>query len=142
MYPSGKDQDSERSTLGRQRFAGGDDTSEVAIEVEHLDTPEPAALVKLSGFLQRRGAQKLLETFKSLSAEGVPKIIFDMAEVQYANSSAISAFVNMASSAKAAGGVIVLLAMRSNIKKVFSTLGLTGLFNLATTREEALKIVS
>ena len=115
---------------------------ETTLEIKRLDKPESAVIVTLTGFLQRREANKVTKAINTLQDEGVDKIIFDLAEVVYANSSAIGAFVNCASSLKAGGGQTVLMAMRPNIRKVFDTLGLTGLFCVVATKDEAIEAVS
>jgi len=125
----------------RESEATGSDNiinESATIKVERLEEPKATALITLGGFLQRREANELLRTVNLLMDEGIKKVVFDMSEVNYANSSAIGAFVNCASSLKALGGQAVLLAMKSNIKKVFDTLGLAGLFWLTAVREEAL----
>ena len=116
--------------------------AEVQLKIERLNKPKNTALIILGGFLQRRESNDILRTVTSLQEEGYVKVIFDLADVKYANSSAIGVFVNCASSLKAAGGHAVLLAMRPNIRKVFDTLGLAGLFIIASTKEEAVKAVS
>ena len=108
------------------------------IKVEHLEEPKNSAFIKLNGYLQRQEANDILMVVNSLQNEGVLNIVFDMTEVTYANSSAIGAFVNSASSLKAVGGRVILLGMQEDIKRVFDTLGLLAIFKLASTREEAL----
>ena len=112
------------------------------MKVERLKKPKNAALLILGGFLQRRESNEIQRTVTSIQEEGYVKVIFDLADVKYANSSAIGVFVNCASSLKAAGGHAVLLAMRPNIRKIFDTLGLAGLFVIASTKDEALKALS
>jgi len=112
---------------------------ETTLKVERLEDPSSTAIITLSGYLQRPESKSILQTVDGLVAEGVTKVIFDMTEVRYANSSAIGAFVNTASTLKAQGGLAVLLKMQPNIEKVFETLGLLGLFTTTKTKKTALK---
>lgn len=116
-----------------------DDLVETTLKIERLDDPASTAIIMLSGYLQRPESKSILQAVDGLAAEGVTKVIFDMTEVRYANSSAIGAFVNTASTLKAQGGLVVLLKMQPNIEKVFETLGLLGLFTTAKTKKTALK---
>lgn len=115
--------------------------ADLLLKVERLGKPKSSAIITLGGFLQRREANEVMRTVNSLQEEDFVKVIFDLADVKYANSSAIGVFVNCASTLKASGGQAVLLAMRPNIKKVFDTLGLAGLFEIASTKTEALQKV-
>ena len=142
MVPIGGKRNGEHFPSWRRKGQKQEAEDHVTIEVSRLDSPESAALVRLAGFLQRRAAASLLDAFKDLSENDVSKIVVDMADVQYTNSSAIGAFVNMASAVKASGGKMVLFAMPANIRKIFNTLGLTGLFETAPTREEAIEMIS
>lgn len=112
---------------------------ETTLSVDRLDDPSSTAIITLSGYLQRPESKSILQTVDGLAAEGVTKVIFEMSSVRYANSSAIGAFVNAASTLKAKGGLVVLLKLPSNIEKVFETLGLLGLFTTANTKKAALK---
>jgi stage II sporulation protein AA (anti-sigma F factor antagonist) len=116
-----------------------EDLVETTLKVDRLENPPSTAIITLTGYLQRPESKSILQAVDGLAAEGVTKVIFDMTEVKYANSSAIGAFVNMASTLKARGGLVVLLKMQPNIEKVFDTLGLLGLFTTAKTKKTALK---
>jgi anti-anti-sigma factor len=115
------------------------DLVETTLRVDRLDDPSSTALLTLSGYLQRPESKSIMQAIDGLVAEGVTRVIFDMTEVKYANSSAIGAFVNAVSTLKARGGLVVLLKMHANIEKVFETLGLLGLFTTAKTKKAALK---
>lgn len=112
---------------------------ETELKIQRLEKPESAAVIVLAGYLQRREANEIMKITTSLQEEKFTKIIFDLAGVKYANSSAIGAFVNCASTLKTDGGRAILLGMRQNLKKVFDTLGLTGLFTVAATTDEAMQ---
>ncbi len=124
-------------TTGRE----AEQEAELLLKVARLEKPKTTAIITLGGFLQRREANEIMRVVSSLQEEGFVKVIFDLADVKYANSSAIGVFVNCASSLKAGGGQAILLAMRPNIRKVFDTLGLAGLFFIASTRAEALQVM-
>jgi len=120
--------------------SGGEKAS--VIEVERLESPDNAAVLKLGGYLQQKESKELVKHIDALSVEGVSSVILDMSNVKYINSSAMGAFTNCATLLKAKGGKLVLLSMVSNIRLVFATLGLLGLFEIAKTREDAIKLVS
>ena len=116
-----------------------EDLIETTLKIDRLENPPSTAIITLTGYLQRPESKSILQAVDGLAAEGVTKVIYDMTEVRYANSSAIGAFVNTASTLKAHGGLVVLLKMQPNIEKVFDTLGLLGLFTTAKTKKSALK---
>ena len=112
---------------------------ETELIIRRMEKPESSAVLVLTGYLQRREANEILKITSSLQDEKFTRIIFDLAEVKYANSSAIGAFVNCASTLKTQGGRAILLGMRQNLRRVFDTLGLTGLFSVAATADEAMQ---
>jgi anti-anti-sigma factor len=112
------------------------------IRVERLEMPASTVIMTMGGFLQRSEANQIMKTVESLLKENITHILFDMSHVQYANSSAIGAFVNGASRLKADGGEAVLVAMRPNIRRIFETLGLIGLFIVAGSKEKAIEAIS
>ena len=115
---------------------------EAWVRIDRLDEAPSTTLIVLGGFLQQKEAKKLLTKVNSLRNEDVKHVIFDMSEVKYANSSAIAAFASCANLLKGHGGQTVLLGLRPNIRLVFATLGLLGLFIIAATKEEAVKALS
>ncbi len=119
-----------------------DEFIETALKVDRLDDPSSTAIITLSGYLQRSESKSIQQAVEGLVAEDVTKVIFDMTEVKYANSSAIGSFVNAASTLKSRDGIVVLLKMPPNIEKIFETLGLLGLFATARTKKTALKAKS
>lgn len=112
------------------------------VEIEFLEDPPSTVVMVLGGYLQQKEAKKLSSKVESLLAEGIRNVVFDMSDVQYANSSAMGAFTNSAASIKGHGGIVVLQSLRPNVRMVFVTLGLLGMFTVASTREEALKAIS
>lgn len=116
-----------------------DEPAETALKIDRLDDPSSTAILTLSGYLQRSESKSIQQAVDGLVAEDVTKVIFDMTEVKYANSSAIGSFVNAASMLKARDGIVVLLKMPPNIEKIFETLGLLGLFATAKTKKAAFK---
>ena len=127
---------------GQQPAGGGEEKHEAHLEVEELDSPPSSAIITLEGYFLHKEAKKLTEAIESLVLKGKKKIIFDLSNTKYMNSSAIAALANCAATTKGFGGDTVLVPVGSTVMNVLGTLGLLGMFTTASSREEAIDAIS
>lgn len=80
----------------------------------------------------KQKAQDLIE-------QGNRKLIIDMGSVSYVNSSGIGALVSIHSLYEKAQGKVKLCSLGKSVQNVFVITKLTGVFDIAEDREEALK---
>jgi len=115
---------------------------ETRVEIQKLPELPSAVIVTLGGYLEQKEARELADRVHLLLSQGTTKIVFDMSQVRYINSAAIAALANSAAALEGHGGKAVLLALSPTIQTVFETLGLLGIFETASTREEAVQALS
>ena len=115
---------------------------EARIGVEELASPPSTAIIKLEGYFYHKEANKLTEAIESLVLKGTKNIIFDLSNTNYMNSSAIGALANSAATTKGFGGDSILMPLGATVMSVLETLGLLGMFTTASTREEAIDLLS
>ena len=70
---------------------------------------------------------------------GPTKLIIDLAEVPYMDSSGVATLVEAMKAARAAGRKLVLCGMQERVKSIFEIARLDMVFTIVETREEALQ---
>jgi anti-sigma B factor antagonist len=94
--------------------------------------------IKVLGFLDAHTFEQLEEAINKQFAQGRFKIIVDLTNVDYISSAGAGVFIAALSEAEENGGKIVLLNPTQGVVDVFDLLGLTQLFDVVTSREEAM----
>ena len=77
--------------------------------------------------------------FDAILSDESPSVVVDLAEMSFANSTTLAAFINAQRQARSFGGSLVLAAPRDFIKKTLTTLGLHNVFPIADTLDEAIE---
>jgi anti-sigma B factor antagonist len=95
-------------------------------------------LIKVSGFLDAHTFEQLEETVNGLFAQGKYKIIVDLTNVDYISSAGAGVFIAALSESEENGGKIVLLNPTKGVLDVFDLLGLTQIFSVVNSQQEAL----
>ncbi len=96
-------------------------------------------VVSLRGqFIGGDETDSLRQTLKSLHDEGAKKVIVDMENVTYLNSTALGSLISAHSTFAKSSGKIVLSTVGKNIENIFIITKLTLVFDIAPNREEAL----
>ncbi|HHN46875.1 MAG TPA: anti-sigma factor antagonist [Planctomycetes bacterium] len=107
-----------------------------SIKTERLDGK--TALVEVQGFLDAHTFERLEEEINGLFAEGTYRLVVDIAGVDYISSAGAGVFIGSVTEAQENGGDIVLVNPTANVLDVFDLLGLTQIFTICKTKEEAL----
>ncbi|MCS6808814.1 MAG: STAS domain-containing protein [Bacteroidota bacterium] len=84
----------------------------------------------------------LREEFKKLAQHENPIVIVDLEHVTYLNSTALGVFISAHANLSKRGGRIILCNVSKNIEHIFVITKLTLVFEIFTTREEAIKHLS
>ena len=84
-----------------------------------------------------QGTQKLRELINDTVASGRKKILLNMAEVYYIDSSGLGTLVGLYTSARNAGGEIKLAALTARVKDVLQITKLGSIFDFHDTPEQA-----
>ena len=93
--------------------------------------------IKVSGFLDAHTFEQLEEAINKQFAQARFKIIVDLTNVDYISSAGAGVFIAALSEAEENGGKIILLNPTQGVVDVFDLLGLTQLFDVVGSREEA-----
>jgi anti-anti-sigma factor len=82
-------------------------------------------------------SQALRRTAEELVAEGFPKIVFNLSGVTFIDSAGLGTLTLGYSKAKAAGGLLKLVAPQQRVREALEMTRLTVMFPLYTSDEEA-----
>ncbi len=109
--------------------------SDLNIKVENLEND--IVLVTASGFLDAHTFEQMEKTINGLFDDGSCKIIVKLERLDYISSAGAGVFIGAIGVAQEMGGNLVLLNPNTNVREVFDLLGLTQIFPMANTADEA-----
>jgi anti-sigma B factor antagonist len=107
----------------------------------HVETERPAedtAVLRLGGYLDAHTFEELDQTINDLFEEGAYKIVADLSGLQYISSAGAGVFIGALAMAQENAGNIVISSPTEAVHEVFDLLGLTQIFTLTPTVDEAL----
>lgn len=94
-------------------------------------------VLKLAGKLDSGSLAEIEEVLADLYQKGFFKLVVDLSKVPYISSSGAGVFISALSQVRDNGGNLVLVAPAVNVREVFELLGLTQVFQICQTQEEA-----
>lgn len=97
-------------------------------------------IVKISGEMDAHTAPQLDKVLKEATSQGT-KLLLDMAQMSYIATAALGVLMANHNTLKTKGGKIVIANMQEKIKKVFDTMGFSKVFPVASSVEEAKKLL-
>lgn len=95
-------------------------------------------LLTVTGFLDAHTFEQMDELIQQLFDQGICKIACELSGLEYISSAGAGVFIGALAIAQETGGNIILFKATENVQEVFDLLGLTQIFTMATSREEAL----
>ncbi len=95
------------------------------------------AIVHLRGRIDSATASEFETQLGTLFADPPDALIIEMTELDYISSAGLRVLLVVAKRAKAEGRPLVLCNLAPGIQEVFDVSGFTAIFNIATTRAEA-----
>jgi anti-sigma B factor antagonist len=98
----------------------------------------PVVVLSVRGEVDVATAPQLRERLVDLVASGHPQIVLDLSEVGFLDSTGLGVIVGCLKRARANDGDITLVCSHRPILKVLEITGLTAVFGLHDTVEEAL----
>lgn len=98
-----------------------------------------AVIVEVTGNLMGEYSEKFHEAIKGPLDEGKKHIIINLRNVKWANSKGIGTLMGAHTSAKNAGGEMVLTHVTDRINSIFITTALNRIFKTFDTDDEAVK---
>lgn len=103
----------------------------------HASTPAPGIL-ELEGEIDLHEAPQIKEKFQPMLAAKEPRIVVDLANVSYIDSSGLALFIEVMQRASEYGGKFLLCGLRPSVRAIFEIARLDQVFRIFGDREEAL----
>jgi len=99
-------------------------------------------LVSLEGNLMtKQQIQSLLDDIDFHFNDGLKKIIIDLSEMQYMNSTGLSILINIFTQARNKGGEVIITNIPEKINQLLVITKLNSIFNIEETVEDAKKVL-
>jgi anti-sigma B factor antagonist len=107
------------------------------LETEIHKAEPQHALVMLAGELDTSNVAQLYEELADLTREGVRHIAINLAELEFVDSTGLSALIAVHKRADALGGELVLLSPNRDVRRLFEVTGIDTYFTIRPTDEES-----
>jgi anti-sigma B factor antagonist len=120
----------------------GDGVSELVINIEKIPNLDKAALVIVKGSIDAKTVIQFQRKLNSVIEDGTNRIIIDMEQVKYVNSTGLGYLINLADTVGGDSGSVVFANVQPKVKVVFDMLGLNAFFRMFNSRDQALKAVA
>jgi anti-sigma B factor antagonist len=100
-------------------------------------------IYQLSGeLIDRDQAAKMLGEIDAAILKGENKILLNLAELKYINSSGLNIFINILTKARKAGGDVAICCVNKKINELLVITKLNSVFNVSDTPETASAILA
>jgi anti-anti-sigma factor len=100
------------------------------------------AVIAPRGELDLGNVDELDASVEGARQDGRQRLLIDLSEVTHMDSTAMARLIAAHQSAVAGGGGVVLVAPAGAIRRTLEVRGLDGLFEVASSREEALQALA
>ncbi|MFN4217408.1 MAG: STAS domain-containing protein [Brevinematales bacterium] len=107
------------------------------VSLEHRGA---VSVLHISGNLDVSDSQLLEEMGKNLLQQGKISLVLDLKEVEYLHSSGARAFLVLLREVKSRQGLLILSGIQPNVQKTLEIIGLSGVFEMVNSVEEALNL--
>ena len=100
---------------------------------------EGAAILRLQGEFDSFETEEVRRTFEQCLLEGRKRVILDLTDLVFANSTTIAYFISAQKRAREAGGGMILAKPGDFLRKTLKTLGLDQVLVIKDSVDDALK---
>lgn len=100
---------------------------------------EGTAVIKLVGELDVYTSPQLKEEIVRLTRQGTGRLVMDLNEVEYLDSTGLGVLLGAARRASERDGSLTLVCDNSRIRRIFELTGLGKVFRICASEAEALK---
>ncbi|MCX7702559.1 MAG: STAS domain-containing protein [Planctomycetota bacterium] len=107
------------------------------IKIKTQKTADGVAYIKVVGFLDAHTFVQMEEEIVKLFNARIYKVAVDLSGLEYISSAGAGVFISNVGEATANGGNIVFINPSEPVREVFDLLGLTQIFQIFETKEEA-----
>lgn len=102
---------------------------------------EGVAILRLVGEFDSFETEEMRRVFDECFREGKRRVVFDLSDLVFANSTTIAFFISAQKRAREAGGGVVLANPGDFLRKTLKTLGLDLVLALSPDLDDAIKSV-
>ncbi len=95
-------------------------------------------ILGLSSRLDATSAKLVEDRILGLIDAGNHRLVLDLARLEYVSSAGLRVFVLAGKRLKAAGGQLALSGLTDNVRQVFDIAGLSSIFSIYPSRDEAI----
>ena len=113
---------------------------EFEINLEPLDAS--VTIIHIAGWLDAHTFEYMEQAINNLFSEGKVRLAIELAEVEYISSAGAGVFIGTLTQSHELGGDIVLMNPTEPVREVFDMLGLSQVFKFATSKDEAIKVLT
>jgi len=96
-----------------------------------------STVLRVAGVLDTHGAERLLSRLDRLLDQGYRSVVLDLTDVEFCDSSGVSALVRGHARATAAAGRLRIAAASDQVRSVLELSGLNRMFGLKSTMDTA-----
>lgn len=97
----------------------------------------------LSGeLIDKNQANDLMKSIETIIEEGKNKLIIDLSELKYMNSSGLNVLIQLLSKTRTAGGESVIFNVNKKVNDLLVITKLNTLFKVAESKESAMKMIA
>ncbi len=107
----------------------------------HRSEQDGIAILSLEGEFDSFETDAVAEGFQSCLDDGHAKIVLDCLKLLFVNSTTIAFLIKAQKMAEARDGRLVFARPREFIRKTFETLGLTQIFTMVDSLDEAVELL-
>ena len=101
-------------------------------------TEDGGCVVDATGEIDMQSSPKMRQELRQLVAKEPDRIIVNLTEVKYIDSSGLATLVECLQSTKKLDTTLVLMGINENVKDIFELSGLNRVFKIVETEAEAL----
>ncbi|HNV85692.1 MAG TPA: STAS domain-containing protein [Candidatus Omnitrophota bacterium] len=112
------------------------------MKIQIKKNEQNVTVIALQGDLDFHSSPNLRKELEKLIESQAPKIMIDLAKVEYVDSSGLATFVELYQKMKHYGAKFSLFNLSESVQSVFEIAKLNSIFLIAKTEEEALRFVS
>ncbi len=109
------------------------------LAIQSETTEDGVAVITVAGELDLYTAPRLKENLLAALEADVLKICVDMTGVHFIDSSALGVLIGGVKRLKPKGGRLVLVSVDENVNWIFQITGLNSVFDIFSSREDALR---
>ncbi len=112
--------------------------SDLTITIKKLQDVENGSIVAPNGVIDARTVMEFQSKLNQLANQHITRILVDMDQVRYVNSTGLGCLITLLDALNAEGGKIVLMNLQPKVKVVFEMLGLTSFFRIVQSIDDAI----